>query len=100
MTIDIGNSNNGIPVGDVSPAQGGTAGLDVEVVTELPQTGEEGILYLVPVEDASGATNTFKEYIWLSDEDRYEELGYTDFDATGLENRVTALETLIDGGNA
>ena len=83
MTIEVGNANNGIPMGAYVPSSGGSGGgaggLKAVVVDTLPETGEEGILYLVP-EQSSAGTNNFKEYIWLSDENKYEELGYTDID--------------------
>ena len=52
-------------------------GLSFEVVEELPQTGEEGVIYLVPNED-----ETYTEYIWISDEERFELIGTTDVDLT------------------
>ena len=52
-------------------------GLSFEVVEELPQSGEEGIIYLVPNED-----ETYTEYIWISDEERFEIIGTTDVDLT------------------
>ena len=84
MTIEVGNANNGIPMGAYVPSSGGSGagGLKTVVVDTLPETGEEGILYLVP-EQSSAGTNNFKEYIWLSDENKYEELGYTDIDLSG-----------------
>lgn len=52
-------------------------GLSFEVVEELPQTGEEGVIYLVPNED-----ETYTEYIWIADEERFEIIGTTDVDLT------------------
>lgn len=52
-------------------------GLSFEVVEELPQSGEEGVIYLVPNED-----ETYTEYIWISDEERFELIGTTDVDLT------------------
>lgn len=52
-------------------------GLSFEIVEELPQTGEEGVIYLVPNED-----ETYTEYIWIADEERFELIGTTDVDLT------------------
>lgn len=50
-------------------------GLSYEVVEELPETGEEGIIYLLPNED-----DTYTEYIWVSDIQDFEIIGTTDVD--------------------
>lgn len=50
-------------------------GLRFEVVEELPDEGQSGVIYLVPNED-----DTYDEYIWLEDEERFERVGNTDVD--------------------
>lgn len=50
---------------------GGGSGIRFVEVQQLPSTGENGVIYLVPNGD-----NTFVEYIWLEDEERFEKLGY------------------------
>lgn len=52
-------------------------GLSFEVVEELPQTGEEGVIYLVP-----NGEDSYAEYIWIADEERFEIIGTTDVDLT------------------
>ena len=104
MTIEVGNANNGIPMGAYVPSSGGSGGgagsLKAVVVDTLPETGEEGILYLVP-EQSSAGTNNFKEYIWLPDENKYEELGYTDIDLSDyytkeeLDNEFNSLSSTV-----
>lgn len=99
MTIDIGSANNGIPVGTATIGNGGGSSFKVEVVSELPVSGQTGILYLVPVTADPSGDNTFKEYIWLDDESRYEELGFTDIDLSGYvtdEELKTSLEEKQD----
>ncbi|MBQ6207369.1 MAG: hypothetical protein IJK52_09840, partial [Oscillospiraceae bacterium] len=55
--------------------QGGIGGkLKPRPVSELPATGESGILYLLPVQGTSGQ-NTHDEYIWIEEELKYELLG-------------------------
>lgn len=58
-------------------AGGSSKGLKVEVVEELPETGEANILYLVPKED-TGDNDIFDE--WLYIEDEWEHIGSTDID--------------------
>lgn len=59
------------------PTGGGFRFVSVE---QLPQTGENGIIYLVPEGDDS-----CEEYVWLADEQRYEKLGF-ETDLTGYVN--------------
>lgn len=72
MTIEAGNV---VPFGGAIGAGGGD-GVKFEVVTELPQEGKAGIIYLLQV-DGAEAPNKCEEYIWLSAEGRYEEFGPT-----------------------
>ena len=57
--------------------------LEIEFVDELPETGEAGVLYLVPVEDGEDPNN-YEEYIWAEDE--WELIGST---AVDISNMVT-----------
>lgn len=59
------------------PTGGGFRFVSVE---QLPQTGENGIIYLVPEGEDS-----CEEYVWLADEQRYEKLGF-ETDLTGYVN--------------
>ena len=56
---------------------GGGKGATIEVVTELPETGESNIIYLVPKQD-TGDNDVFDEYIWINDD--WELIGTTDID--------------------
>jgi hypothetical protein len=49
----------------------GGSGIRFVEVQQLPATGENGVIYLVPNGD-----NTFTEWVWLEDEERFEKLGY------------------------
>lgn len=41
---------------------------------QLPETGEESVIYMIPNTDAAtNSTNKYTEYVWLVDEKRYEE---------------------------
>lgn len=51
--------------------------LEIEIVDELPETGEAGVLYLVPVEDAETG-NLYEEFVWV--EEAWEQVGSTEID--------------------
>ena len=70
---------------------GGGKGAKIEVVTELPETGEANVIYLVPKQDED-ENNVFDEYIWINDD--WELIGTTDID---LSNYVTKSE--LDASN-
>lgn len=52
-------------------------GIDIKVVTELPETGEKGVVYLI-ADTHSDENDYFDEYIWVPDESKYEKIGNTD----------------------
>lgn len=52
-------------------------GLSFEVVEELPETGSDGVIYLVP-----NGEDSYTEYLWIADEERFEIIGTTDVDLT------------------
>lgn len=58
----------------------GGGGFRFVSVETLPETGEDGIIYLVPEGEDS-----FEEYVWLDDEERFEKLGF-ETDLTGYVN--------------
>lgn len=68
---------------------GSGKGAKIEVVTELPETGESNVIYLVPKQDED-ENNVFDEYLYVNDE--WELIGTTDID---LSNYYTKSE--IDG---
>ena len=67
----------------------GGGGFRFVSVEQLPQTGEDGIIYLVPEGEDS-----FEEYVWLSDMNRFEKLGFE----TDLSNYVNSsnFETYLE----
>ena len=71
-----------------------SAGIKLVVVDELPETGKNGIIYLVANEQGS-----YTEYLWLEDEERFEELG--DLSKIDLTNYYTKSEvdTMVDSIN-
>lgn len=56
---------------DAAMGGGNSSGIRFVEVQQLPLVGENGVVYLVPNGD-----DTFDEYIWLEDEERFEKLGY------------------------
>lgn len=56
----------------------GIVQFDIQVVSVLPETGKKGIIYLVPKTNTQ--TDAHNEYIWISDQSKYELIGTTAFD--------------------
>lgn len=83
----IGGSGIGSGIG--SGGAGG-ASLKIEVVETLPETGKSGIIYFVPIQDASG-NNTYEEWVWLKDQNRWESLGPTTIELSNY--------AVLDGDN-
>ena len=59
---------------------GGKGALVPQVVTELPATGENGVLYLV-ARQVTETNNVFDEYIWVNND--YELIGTAQIDLSG-----------------
>lgn len=52
-----------------------TKTMDMQIVEELPATGQNSIIYLILDPESSGGNNTYIEYVWISAEQRYEVIG-------------------------
>lgn len=52
-----------------------TKTMDMQIVEELPATGQNNTIYLVLAPESSGGNNTYIEYVWISAEQRYEVIG-------------------------
>lgn len=73
---------------------GGITQFDVQVVEELPEVGEKGVLYLVPNEGSGG--NIYDEYVWIPSTESFEKIGTTEIDLSGYEqliNKVTSISS-------
>lgn len=57
---------------------GGGAGFDVQVVQELPSTGQKGIIYLLAKDGA--APDVYDEYVWIESTQTFELIGTTQID--------------------
>ena len=68
----------------IDEALAGITGIDFEIVQTLPQTGEKGVIYLVPNSGGSGS-DIYDEYIWITNSGvgSFEKIGSTDIDLSG-----------------
>ena len=53
-------------------------GISVEVVTALPTTGTNGVIYLVA--HSHGTNDAYDEYVWVASKSAFEKIGTTDID--------------------
>jgi hypothetical protein len=67
--------------GVISATVPDVGGFDMQVVDQLPETGEKGILYLVK-KDGS-APDVHDEYVWIESTQTFELIGTTQVDLTG-----------------
>lgn len=74
----------------------GITGITIEVVSELPASGENGVIYLVPKEGAS--PDVYNEYIWVETDEDYELIGNTAIDLTDYV-QFTDLATVATTGD-
>lgn len=56
-------------------------GISFEVVTELPETGKAGTIYLIA--HAHGTQDAYDEYVYIESSKSFEKLGNTDIDLSG-----------------
>lgn len=75
------------------------ANLSYQVVDELPESGEEAVIYLVPMEDGE-EPNIYEEYMWINDE--WELIGTTAVDLTNYvtldgTQTITGVKTFSNG---
>lgn len=59
--------------------------LRIEIVSELPETGESNIIYFVAMADPK-ESNSYEEYIWVNGE--YELIGTTQIDLSGYWSKI------------
>lgn len=65
----------------VDDAVGSVVSIEFRTVATLPQTGENGVIYLVP--NGGSGTNRKDEYIWIASDSKFEKIGTTDIDLSG-----------------
>ena len=59
----------------------GRENLQIVIVEELPEEGNPNYIYLVPGDNGE-EPDVYEEYIWLTDEERYEKIGGVSIDLT------------------
>jgi len=71
---------NAIVKGYIDDAIAGVTGIDFQIVTSLPATGEKGVIYLVS--HSGTAPDVYDEYIWItvSGTGQFEKIGTTQID--------------------
>lgn len=57
----------------------GGASFEARIVEQLPETGENGIIYLVP-HQGGVAPNIYDEYLWIASSSSFETIGSTQID--------------------
>ena len=65
---------------------GGGTGFDVQVVQELPATGQKGIIYLLAKDGT--APDVYDEYVWITATQTFELIGTTQVDLSGYAKTV------------
>ena len=76
---------------EVNNMIGGITKVTVQVVSELPSTGKENIIYLVPKKSGTGESNIKDEYMWV--EGKWEKIGSTEiYDTQVFKSDKTDLE--------
>ena len=68
----------------ISTAISGITGVEFRIVSSLPSTGENGVIYLVS--NSGSSPNSYDEYIWIvptGGSGRFEKIGTTDIDLSG-----------------
>lgn len=90
------------PTAEMNPATkkyvddlvGGITGFEIEVVSELPQVGEKGVIYLKA--HSHGADDSYDEYVWVTE--KFEKIGNTDIDLSSYakkEELTAAIKALV-----
>lgn len=56
-----------------------TGAISFQIVNSLPQTGTNGVFYLIPLSE-SETNNAYEEYVWVSSTSSFEKIGTTKVD--------------------
>lgn len=76
----------------LTEAIGGVTSISYSVVSTLPSSGSNGVIYLVP-KSKSQANNLYDEYIWLASSSKFEKIGDTAIDLSGYLTTAAASNT-------
>lgn len=87
---DVANKQDKLTAGDniiisgniiSATGAGGGAGFDIQVVQDLPATGQKGIIYLLAKDGI--APDVYDEYVWITATQTFELIGSTKVDLSG-----------------
>lgn len=77
---------------ELKVAIGGVSSVEFKIVSSLPSSGSEGIMYLIR-NSASSGDNIYNEYIWVSQASKFERVGSMDIDLSGYLTKTSASST-------
>lgn len=75
----------------INNALAGITGIDIQVVTSLPETGTKGVIYLV-AHSHSDSNDSYDEYVWVTSTSAYEKIGNTDVDLSAYAKTADFVE--------
>lgn len=78
----------------ISSALAGVTSISFSIVTSLPTTGQNGVIYLI-AHSHSDAQDSYDEYAWIASAKKFEKIGNTDVDLSGYvkTSDLTAITT-------
>lgn len=82
------------PTATITQASATSGGARFEVQQTRPATGEEGVIYLIPITSSADEENEYEEWIWIKGE--WERLGTT---GVNLSNYATLTDANTYSGN-
>lgn len=80
-------------------AIGGVTSISYSVVSSLPSTGADGVIYLVP-KTATESDNSYYEYIWVKSTSKFEKIGDTKVDLSDYLKSADAANTYLSKNDA
>ena len=69
--VNVGTDLN--PIFNFTIPKGDAGAIQMQIVSTLPETGSEDIMYLVPLEEPESQENRYAEYVWV--DNKWELLG-------------------------
>lgn len=82
LTNDSGYQTESQVSSSIATALGRITGISFRIVDALPETGENGIIYLIR-HIYSDTGDSYDEYAWISSINKFEKIGNTDVDLSG-----------------
>ena len=82
LTNDSGYQTESQVSSSIATALGNITGISFSIVDVLPETGENGIIYLIR-HSHSDTGDSYDEYAWISSINKFEKIGNTDVDLSG-----------------